>query len=94
MLGEVIGVKARLVIGFDQPQAASIDLAYVAAGRYECFWEEGLSSWDMAAGIILVREAGGYVSDMKGGQTMFQSSSILASNGTLHAPLQALLGSR
>jgi myo-inositol-1(or 4)-monophosphatase len=72
--------------------AAALDLAYVAAGRYECFWEEDLSSWDIAAGILLVKEAGGYVSDMKGGQTMLQTGSVLASNGTLHAPLQALLG--
>jgi myo-inositol-1(or 4)-monophosphatase len=72
--------------------AAALDLAYVAAGRYEGFWEEGLHIWDMAAGILLVKEAGGYVSDMKGGQTMLQSESVLATNGTLHAPLQALLG--
>src|SRR5689334_12091471 len=48
--------------------AAALDLAYVAAGRYEGFWEEDLSPWDVAAGILLVREAGGYVSDLKGGQ--------------------------
>jgi myo-inositol-1(or 4)-monophosphatase len=71
--------------------AASLDLAYVAAGRYEAFWEEGLSPWDVAAGIVLVREAGGYVSDLKGGQTMLHSGSVLASNGLLHAPIQGLL---
>jgi myo-inositol-1(or 4)-monophosphatase len=71
--------------------AASLDLAYVAAGRYEAFWEEGLSPWDVAAGILLVREAGGYVSDLKGGQTMLHGDSILASNGLLHAPIQGLL---
>jgi myo-inositol-1(or 4)-monophosphatase len=73
--------------------AAALDLAYVAAGRYEGFWEEDLSPWDIAAGIIMVKEAGGYVSDLKGGQTMLQSGSVLATNGSLHAPLQALLGS-
>jgi len=82
----------RETAGVRRLGAAALDLAYVAAGRYEGFWEEGLSVWDMAAGIILVREAGGYVSDMRGGQTMFQTSSILATNSTLHAPLQALLG--
>jgi len=87
-----LNAAMRETAGVRRLGAAALDLAYVAAGRYECFWEEGLSAWDMAAGIILVKEAGGYVSDMKGGQTMFQSSSILASNGTLHAPLQALLG--
>jgi myo-inositol-1(or 4)-monophosphatase len=71
--------------------AASLDLAYVAAGRYDGYWEEGLSPWDTAAGILLVREAGGYVSDLKGGQNMLQSGSILASNALLHAPLQSML---
>jgi myo-inositol-1(or 4)-monophosphatase len=70
---------------------ASLDLAYVAAGRYEGFWEEGLSAWDVAAGILLVREAGGYVSDLKGGQNALHGGSLLASNGLLHAPLQSLL---
>ena len=47
--------------------AAALDLAYVAAGRYDGFWEFGLSPWDIAAGLLLVREAGGYVSDLAGG---------------------------
>lgn len=71
--------------------AAALDLAYVAAGRYEGFWEEGLSPWDIAAGILLVREAGGYVSDLKGGPNVLHGGSILASNGLLHAPLQSML---
>ena len=71
--------------------AASLDLAYVAAGRYDAFWEEGLAPWDVAAGILLVREAGGYVSDLKGGQTMLHGRSILATNGLLHAPVQSQL---
>lgn len=72
--------------------AAALDLAYVAAGRYEGFWEEYLSPWDIAAGILLVREAGGYVSDLKGKQSMMQSGEILATNNTLHAPIQNLIG--
>ena len=71
--------------------SAALDLAYVAAGRYDAYWEEGLSPWDVAAGILLVREAGGYVSDLKGGQTMLHGRSILATNGLLHAPIQSLL---
>jgi len=71
--------------------SAALDLAYVAAGRYDGYWEEGLSAWDVAAGILLVREAGGYVSDLKGGQTMLHGGSILATNGLLHAPIQSLL---
>jgi myo-inositol-1(or 4)-monophosphatase len=71
--------------------SAALDLAYVAAGRYDAFWEEGLSPWDVGAGILLVREAGGYISDLKGGQTMLHGRSILATNGLLHAPIQSLL---
>lgn len=77
--------------GIRRPGSASLDLAYVAAGRYEGFWERGLSPWDMAAGIVLVREAGGFVSDIDGGTRMLQSGSILATNDGLHAPLGDLL---
>ena len=71
--------------------AAALDLAYVAAGRLDGFWEYGLSPWDIAAGMLLVREAGGYVSDLAGGQTMMTSGNILAANDHLHLPLGALM---
>ncbi|MGE5271807.1 MAG: inositol monophosphatase family protein, partial [Thiohalocapsa sp.] len=71
--------------------AAALDLAYVAAGRYDGFWELGLFPWDIAAGLLLVREAGGFVSDLAGGQTMLTSGNVLAANGHLHLPLAALL---
>jgi myo-inositol-1(or 4)-monophosphatase len=71
--------------------AAALDLAYVAAGRYEGFWEFGLSPWDIAAGLLLVREAGGFVSDFVGGQAMMISGDVLAANGHLHLPLAALI---
>jgi myo-inositol-1(or 4)-monophosphatase len=71
--------------------AAALDLAYVAAGRYDGFWEFGLFPWDIAAGLLLVREAGGFVSDLAGGQTMMTSGNVLAANGHLHLPLAALL---
>jgi myo-inositol-1(or 4)-monophosphatase len=71
--------------------AASLDLAYVAAGRYDGFWERGLSPWDVAAGIVLVREAGGFVSEIGGGHAPLIAGSILAANAHLHLPLgQAL----
>ena len=70
--------------------AAALDLAYVAAGRFDGFWEFGLSPWDVAAGLLLVREAGGFVSDLAGGQTMMTSGDVLAANGHLHLPLAAL----
>ena len=71
--------------------AAALDLAYVAAGRYDGFWEFALSPWDIAAGLLLVREAGGFVSDLAGGQTMMTSGDVLAANGHLHLPLAALI---
>lgn len=71
--------------------SAALDLAYVAAGRYDGFWETHLSAWDVAAGILLVREAGGYVSEIEGGQGMMASGSILAANDHLHRPLGEVL---
>jgi myo-inositol-1(or 4)-monophosphatase len=71
--------------------AAALDLAYVAAGRYEGYWEFGLKPWDIAAGILLVREAGGFVSDLSGGRGVLESGDVLAANGHLHLPLAALV---
>jgi myo-inositol-1(or 4)-monophosphatase len=71
--------------------AAALDLAYVAAGRFDGFWEFGLKPWDVAAGMLLVREAGGYVSDLAGGQTMLTSGDVLAANDHLHLPLAAVM---
>jgi myo-inositol-1(or 4)-monophosphatase len=71
--------------------SAALDLAYVAAGRYDGFWEFGLAPWDIAAGILLVREAGGYVSDIAGTHDMMTSGDVLAANAHLHLPLAALI---
>ena len=71
--------------------AATLDLAYVAAGRCEGFWEIGLQPWDIAAGMILVREAGGYVSDMDGNANPLETGNVVAGNDHLHAPLAAML---
>lgn len=71
--------------------AASLDLAYVAAGRFEGFWEVGLSPWDVAAGIVIVREAGGMVSEIDGGADMLRGGSILATSQRLHNDIRALL---
>jgi len=65
--------------------SAAIDLAYVACGRLDFFWEFGLKPWDMAAGTLLVEEAGGRVTDMKGGPlSVTASDHLLADNGALH----------
>jgi myo-inositol-1(or 4)-monophosphatase len=71
--------------------SAALDLAYVAAARYDGFWECGLNSWDMAAGIVLVREAGGFVSDISGKRKMMETGTIVAGNDKLHAPLLKLI---
>ena len=71
--------------------SAALDLAWVAAGRYDAFWERALSPWDMAAGILIVREAGGVVTDMDGGARMLETGHILAANEPLHAKMLKLL---
>ncbi|MEM9169289.1 MAG: inositol monophosphatase family protein [Pseudomonadota bacterium] len=64
--------------------SAALDLAFVAAGRYDAFWERGLAPWDVCAGIVLVREAGGIVSEIEDGDKPLSGPSILASNGHIH----------
>jgi myo-inositol-1(or 4)-monophosphatase len=71
--------------------AAALDLAWIAAGRFDAYWERDLSSWDMAAGIILVREAGGFVSDLDGHDAIFTKGQIVAGNETMHRELLKLL---
>jgi myo-inositol-1(or 4)-monophosphatase len=79
------------VSGIRRFGAASLDLAWVAAGRYDAFWERGLSPWDLAAGIVIVREAGGLVSDLADGQDMLGTGTVLASNGHLHGRMLKVL---
>jgi len=79
------------VAGIRRFGAAALDLAYVAAGRYEGFWEHNLKPWDIAAGLLMVREAGGKVTDFAGTETMLASGDIVATNGVLHDDLKALL---
>ena len=71
--------------------AAALDLAYVAAGRFDGYWEYGLSAWDFAAGMLLVREAGGYVSDPESEGDPLASGNVLAANDQLHASLHSML---
>ncbi len=86
-LNAVIGATA----GMRRWGVASLDLAYVAAGRFDAFWERNLSTWDTAAGVALVREAGGYVSQVEGKPFRSDSPSILAANDTLHSSMVSLL---
>jgi myo-inositol-1(or 4)-monophosphatase len=81
------------VAGLRRFGAAALDLAYVAAGRFDAYWERGLSSWDMAAGILMVREAGGFITDLQGGEAMFATGDIVAGNETMHREVLTLLNS-
>jgi len=79
------------VAGIRRFGSAALDLAWVAAGRYDGFWEEDLQLWDVAAGIVLVREAGGYVTDFRGGEAGVANGQILAGNDQLHNRLHKLV---
>ncbi len=79
--------------GVRRTGSAAIDLAYVSCGRLDFFWEFGLKPWDMAAGTLLVEEAGGRVSDMRGGKhSVTASDHLLADNGQLHDEIVASFG--
>lgn len=71
--------------------SAALDLAYVAAGRFDGFWERGLKIWDIAAGVVLVREAGGVISSYENAPLELNSGRILASNGIIHNELSEVL---
>jgi len=79
------------VAGVRRMGAASLDLAYVAAGRCEGFWERGLKPWDIAGGLLLVREAGGFITDFAGGKNMLESGDVVAANPKIHKQLLALV---
>ena len=83
----------RKVAGLRRFGAAALDLAWVAAGRFDGFWERGLSPWDVAAGSILVREAGGFVTDLDGADTPWISGDVVAGNETMHRELVRLINS-
>ncbi len=70
-----------------QTGSAALNLCYIAAGRLDGYWEQGLSPWDVAAGALIVTEAGGTVTDMRGGPFRSRDREILASNGKLHGKL-------
>lgn len=82
--------RARAVRRFG---SAALDLAYVAAGRLDGFWELGLKPWDVAPGILIAREAGAIVSDMWGGDTMLETGDIVAATPALHRPVLDVIAS-
>ncbi|HKE06737.1 MAG TPA: inositol monophosphatase family protein, partial [Candidatus Acidoferrum sp.] len=76
--------------GVRRDGSAALDLAYVAAGRFDGFWEFGLKPWDTAAGVVLVEEAGGKISDLNGNPYVLGGKSILATNGLIHTEMEQL----
>ena len=78
--------------GVRRAGSAALDLAYVACGRLDAFWEFSLNPWDIAAGLLLSAEAGGTVSDMRGGPARLDGPDVLADNGRIHGEVLALFG--
>lgn len=77
--------------GVRRPGSAALDLCYVAAGRLDGFWEFGLNIWDIAAGTLMIREAGGIATSLTAGQELAESGNIIAGSPKVHAALQQLL---
>ena len=87
----IFGAVAPQVAGIRRLGAASLDLAWVAAGRFDGFWESDLKIWDVAAGMLLVREAGGFVTDFRGGDRAVERNEFLAANDALHSRLHKMV---
>jgi myo-inositol-1(or 4)-monophosphatase len=81
------------VVGLRRFGAAALDLAWIAAGRVDAYWERNLSPWDMAAGIVIVREAGGYVTDLDGNERTMEPGDIIAGNEDMQREVMGLLKS-
>lgn len=89
-LDEYLGMFRDVITktaGIRRAGSAALDLAYVAAGRLDAFWETGLKPWDMAAGVLLIREAGGLVSNLDGGDTFMESGNIAVGAPKVHPAL-------
>ena len=77
--------------GLRRTGSAAIDLAWVASGRFDGYLERGIEPWDMAAGVLLVREAGGFATDAAGGPDFFETGGMVAGNQTVQKALLAVL---
>lgn len=89
-LGE-LGRVMPSVAGIRRYGAASLDLAWVAAGRFDGYWESGIKAWDIAAGMVILREAGGFITDMDGGKAMLEKGSIVCGNEHIQRALLKLV---
>ena len=86
-----LGAIMPAVSGIRRCGAAALDLAWVAAGRFDGFWERDLSPWDVAAGILLIREAGGFATDLQGRDSILDSGHVVAGNEAIHRQLLSVL---
>ncbi len=89
---KILDAVSPEVAGIRRFGSAALDLAWVAAGRFDGFWEEDLEHWDIAAGLLLVREAGGFVTDFRGGEAGLAKGQVLAANDQLQSKLHKLVG--
>ena len=87
----IFGAIAPQVAGIRRLGSAALDLAWVAAGRFDAYWESDLNVWDVAAGMLLVKEAGGFVTDFRGGDRPIERNEYLAANDALHSKLHKLV---
>jgi myo-inositol-1(or 4)-monophosphatase len=87
----IFSAIAPEVAGIRRFGSAALDLAWVAAGRFDGYWESDLKPWDVAAGMLLVKEAGGFVTDFRGGDQPMERRQFLAANDSLHSKLHKLL---
>jgi myo-inositol-1(or 4)-monophosphatase len=85
------GAVLARVNGIRRFGSAALDLAWVAAGRYEAYWELGIAPWDQAAGIVIVREAGGRVTEPSGPDSTPRSPMVVGSNGVVHNRLLSII---
>jgi len=88
---KIYNAVAPEVAGIRRFGSAALDLAWVAAGRFDGFWEDDLDIWDTAAGMLLIKEAGGFVTDYRGSDRSFERREYLAANGELHSRLHKLV---
>ncbi len=89
-----MGTLMQEVTGIRRTGSAALDLAFVAAGRFDGYWERNLQPWDLAAGIVIVREAGGFVSDLDGAERMLETGDVIAANKTIHQLLLPFVGNK
>jgi myo-inositol-1(or 4)-monophosphatase len=87
---EMLGKVVKNTAGVRRPGAAALDLCYVAAGRLDGFWETGLKPWDLAAGSLIIREAGGIISGLDGSENFMETGHVLAGTPKIYAGLAKL----